>query len=204
MRDAGVDRMAIELDGWDAPSHDELRGVLGSFDCVMSALVAAREIGLDTQVQTAINAINRHNLDEIADLVEEVKARAWSLTLEGDEFEKVFHDIYAISERASFEVKTADAGYREFLARRQREIGEVPDQTVLHPTGFIFISHTGEIHPSGFLPVSAGNVHCDSLREVYRNSSLFSILGEFDASRETAGSGKSAKYAEVRGLALML
>lgn len=206
LKDAGVDRMAIELDGWDAPSHDELHRVLGCFDCVMSALEAARDIGLDTQVQTTVNAVNRHNLEEIADLVEEVKARAWSLTLEGDEFEKVFHDIYAISERASFDVKTGDVRYLAFLARRLKQIGEAPDPVAnsADGRGFIFISHTGEIHPSGFLPVSAGNVRDNSLVDVYRNSSLFSIVAEHDAFRETAANGKNSKYAEVRGLALML
>jgi MoaA/NifB/PqqE/SkfB family radical SAM enzyme len=198
LKDAGVDRMAIDLDGWDAPSHDEFWGVLGSFDCVMSALEAAREIGLDTQVQTTVNALNRYSLDEIAALVEEVQARAWSLTLAGDEFEKVFHDIYAIAARASFNVKSGDKRYREFLVRRLRELGEAPDATG-EATGFIFISHTGEIHPNGFLPVSAGNVRYDSLLEVYRNSSLFSIAFE-----NTAVSGNNPKYAEARDLALML
>jgi radical SAM protein with 4Fe4S-binding SPASM domain len=47
--------------------------------------------------------------------------------------------------------------------------------------GFVFISHTGEIYPSGFLPVSAGNVRRDSLAAVYRESSLFQSLR--DASR---------------------
>ena len=44
--------------------------------------------------------------------------------------------------------------------------------------GFVFISHTGEIYPSGFLPVSGGNVRNDSLVDVYQNSSLFRILRE--------------------------
>jgi MoaA/NifB/PqqE/SkfB family radical SAM enzyme len=39
--------------------------------------------------------------------------------------------------------------------------------------GLVFVSHTGEIYPSGFLYVSAGNVRRDSLIEVYRNSPLF-------------------------------
>ena len=42
--------------------------------------------------------------------------------------------------------------------------------------GFVFISHTGEIYPSGFLPIRAGNVRVDSLTDVYRNSSLFRTL----------------------------
>ena len=39
--------------------------------------------------------------------------------------------------------------------------------------GFMFISHTGDIFPSGFLPINAGNVREKSLAEVYRESELF-------------------------------
>jgi radical SAM protein with 4Fe4S-binding SPASM domain len=42
--------------------------------------------------------------------------------------------------------------------------------------GFVFVSHTGEIFPSGFLPVSGGNVLHDSLTDVYRHSDLFRSL----------------------------
>lgn len=44
--------------------------------------------------------------------------------------------------------------------------------------GFVFISHTGEIYPSGYLPASGGNVRNDSLVDVYQNSSLFRMLRE--------------------------
>ena len=195
-KEAGVDRIAIGLDGWDAASHDEFRGTLGSFDCAMSALEAAREIGLDTQVQTTVTAVNRYRLDEIAGVVERVHARAWSLALAGDEFQKVFEDIYEISRWASFDIKTGDARYRRFLTR----MGEDSEPA----GGFVYISQTGEIHPSGFLPVSAGNVRDDSIVEVYRNSSLFSILRGREAAVGLAAECHEAKYAEVRGLALML
>jgi radical SAM protein with 4Fe4S-binding SPASM domain len=42
--------------------------------------------------------------------------------------------------------------------------------------GFVFISHRGDVCPSGFLPLSAGNVRNESLREIYRNSELFRSL----------------------------
>src|SRR5262249_10566413 len=42
--------------------------------------------------------------------------------------------------------------------------------------GFVFVSHTGEIYPSGFLPISAGNVRKDSLIDIYRDSPLFRDL----------------------------
>jgi len=42
--------------------------------------------------------------------------------------------------------------------------------------GFCFVSHTGEVYPSGFLPISAGNVRERSLAEIYRQSPLFREL----------------------------
>ena len=42
--------------------------------------------------------------------------------------------------------------------------------------GFVFISHIGDIFPSGFLPLKAGNVKKQSLGDVYRASELFLSL----------------------------
>ncbi|MGC8685929.1 MAG: TIGR04053 family radical SAM/SPASM domain-containing protein [Thermoplasmata archaeon] len=39
--------------------------------------------------------------------------------------------------------------------------------------GTIFISHIGEIQPTGFLPVIAGNVRKDNIVDVYLNSKIF-------------------------------
>jgi len=47
--------------------------------------------------------------------------------------------------------------------------------------GFVFISHTGSVHPSGFLPFSAGNVKCTPLAELYRESPLFEALRDSHA-----------------------
>ena len=43
-------------------------------------------------------------------------------------------------------------------------------------SGFLFISHKGEIQPSGFLPLTAGNVRGDSLVRIYRDHPLFRAL----------------------------
>ncbi len=39
--------------------------------------------------------------------------------------------------------------------------------------GMFFISHVGEVYPSGFLPLIAGNVRESTLREIYLNSKIF-------------------------------
>lgn len=46
--------------------------------------------------------------------------------------------------------------------------------------GFVFVSHRGEVHPSGFLPVSAGNVRRAKLVDIYRHSPLFTGLRDPD------------------------
>ena len=47
--------------------------------------------------------------------------------------------------------------------------------------GFVFVSHTGEVFPSGFLPVCGGNVRTQKLADIYRLSPLFRTLRDPDA-----------------------
>jgi len=42
--------------------------------------------------------------------------------------------------------------------------------------GFVFVSHVGEVYPSGFLPLAAGNVRRQTLADIYQNSPLFVSL----------------------------
>jgi len=54
-------------------------------------------------------------------------------------------------------------------------IGRAP-RGVNEGKGFVFISHIGEVYPSGFLPLKAGNVKHQSLGDIYRSSDLFTSL----------------------------
>ncbi len=202
-RDCGLARMAISLDGPDAETHDTFRGVRGSFDRAMAALREAQKIGLDTQLQTTVTRRNMHKLRAVAQLAEEIGTRMWSVfflvvtgraaatdDLTAEEYEQVFEVLYDVSQNSSFDVKTTEAmHYRRYVAQRLKQDGqgEGTSRKVMYRTagvsdgkGFVFVSHTGEICPSGFLPLSAGNVLRDSLVEVYRNSSLFRTLRDMD------------------------
>ncbi|HET7623014.1 MAG TPA: TIGR04053 family radical SAM/SPASM domain-containing protein [Gemmatimonadaceae bacterium] len=121
-----------------------------------------------------------------------------------EEFERVFHRLYDISATASFDIKTTAAPhYRRVVLQRQlseRRGGsrtEAPTpltaglgfsiadgvgraRGVNDGNGFVFVSHLGEIYPSGFLPLSAGNVRTHDLADVYRNSHLFRVLRDPD------------------------
>ena len=198
---AGIARMAISLDGPDATTHDEFRGIPGTFDRAMFALRHARDIGLDTQLQTTVTRRNMARLAEVAEIAKEVRTRMWSLfflivtgraeesdDLLAPEYEQVFEFMYELSKTAPFGVKTTEAmHYRRYVAQRiKAEHGVTENQNakgvafrtagVSDGKGFVFVSHTGEIFPSGFFPVSGGNVLDDSLTDVYRNSDLFLTL----------------------------
>jgi radical SAM protein len=200
-KQAGVTRMAISVDGHNAASHDDFRGVPGTFDRAMFALAHARDIGLDTQFQTTVTRRNMEHLPEIAEIVKEMGSKMWSLfflivtgraleddDLRADEYEDVFKFMYELSKTAPFGVKTTEAmHYRRYVAQRTRaEHGITENQNakgvafrtagVSDGKGFVFVSHQGEIFPSGFLPVTGGNVLRDSLTDVYRNSDLFKTL----------------------------
>ncbi len=218
----GVARMAISIDGANAASHDTFRGVPGTFDRAMLALHHARSIGLDTQFQTTVTRRNLADLYRIADLVTDVGSKMWSLfflvvtgrALRGDdltaeEYERAFEVLYDISTTAPFDVKTTEGmHYRRFVAQHEKHLGKdrsegVGARKVMWRTagvsdgkGFVFVSHTGDIYPSGFLPLKAGNVLHDSLVDVYRDSSLFRILRDADQREGKCG---DCEYRKICG-----
>jgi radical SAM protein with 4Fe4S-binding SPASM domain len=59
--------------------------------------------------------------------------------------------------------------------------------SVLAGDGFAFVSHVGEVYPSGFLPKSAGNVRESSVAERYRESDLFTALRDREKLRGKCG-----------------
>jgi len=64
---AGIRRISISIDGATAKSHDEFRGVAGSFDGCLRGIEAARRGGLDFQINTTIS---RHNVQELGAILE--------------------------------------------------------------------------------------------------------------------------------------
>jgi radical SAM protein len=62
--------------------------------------------------------------------------------------------------------------------------------------GFVFVSHHGTVHPSGFLPLAAGDVRTGRLADIYRTSPLFTGLR--DRTRLSGRCG-SCEFAPVCG-----
>ena len=204
LKDAGLARLAVSLDGARAPSHDLFRGVDGSFDRTFEILRDARELGLTTQVNTSITQLNRHELDRIASDLAALGIELWSVffvvptgrateldLLDPHDVETVLEDLARLSETAPYDLKTTAAPhFRRVLLQKKHKRSDVRGiadgigraaRGVNDGQGVLFVSHQGEVFPSGFLPVSCGNVREDSLAEIYREHPTFRALRDPDA-----------------------
>jgi len=209
LKQCGLGRLAISLDGPDAQVHDTFRRVRGSFEWTLRAVRWAREIALPVQINTTITKHNLAHLDAMIELVQKLDIVLWSVfflvptgrgsageLISAEQFEQVFEKLYETAQRVKFDIKSTEAQhYRRFLLQRRNEEkrkgnGQRPPEPDVHTSdgigraprgindgkGFVFVSHHGEVFPSGFLPISAGNVRKQSLTELYRHSPLFVSL----------------------------
>ncbi len=218
--DLGISRMALSLDGATAAIHDEFRGEPGSYDAIMRAAEAAREFGVSLQINTTVTAATAPDLPGIANLVEALGAVMWEVfflvpigrgrsleSLPPEHSERVMAWLYRRQRGAPFRVITVEAPhYRRVAAEIQaEEIGDThPVGSTRAGRGFLFVSHTGEVYPSGFLPVSVGNVREVDPVHLYRTAPLLRRLRDTDRFhgecgrcryRETCGGSRSRAYA---------
>jgi radical SAM protein with 4Fe4S-binding SPASM domain len=254
MKEAGLVRLGISLDGSTPEIHDAFRGLPGAWARTIQAIEWANEAGIPIQVHTTVSRHNVHDLDNLCNLFEKLAIVMWNVfflvpvgrgqlddMLSGEEFEQVFGKIYELSRRANFQIKTTEAmHYRRYLLQHkleERKMGHghghpgAPHPGTAHPgaalkghdfsraeqasnnnegalaaegnaayepgaptadaatrnrswatrrvndgKGFMFISHVGNIYPSGFLPIHAGNIRETPLADIYRNAPIFKAL----------------------------
>ena len=240
LKEAGLVRLGISLDGSTPGIHDTFRGLPGAWARTIQAIEWANEAGIPIQVHTTISRHNAHDLDSLCALFEKLAIVMWNVfflvpvgrgqlgdLLSGEEFEQVFGKIYQLSHRVSFQIKTTEAmHYRRYLlqhnleerrmghghpgsmgARHEYEPGtpmsDAKTRTASWATrrvndgkGFLFVSHVGNVYPSGFLPIQAGNIRETSLSEIYRNAPIFKALRNTSRLEGKCG---ACEYKEICG-----
>lgn len=193
LRDAGLGRVAISLDGPDAASHEALRCIPGSFEMSLHAAERVTEAGLGLQVNTTVTRHNVDRLDDTAAVVESMGASMWSVFFlvpvgrgrheEGiapSQYEAAFERLYAASRQRPFAVKTTEAPfYRRYVLQRGDNPQLGPARAPLgvnDGNGVLFVAHDGAIQPSGFLPIECGRFPQDSVVATYRHHPTFRAL----------------------------
>jgi AdoMet-dependent heme synthase len=262
LKEAGLVRLGISLDGSTPEIHDTFRGLAGAWARTIQAIEWANEAGIPIQVHTTISRHNAHDLDNLCALFEKLDIVMWNVfflvpvgrgqqadLLSGEEFEQVFGKIYELSHRVSFQIKTTEAmHYRRYLlqhnleerkmghghpgghpgaalkghgfSRAEAAIGkegasapaayepgaptaDAKTRTASWATrrvndgkGFMFISHVGNVYPSGFLPIHAGNIRETPLSEIYREAPIFKSLRD---TSKLEGKCGACEYKEICG-----
>ncbi|MFE7856087.1 TIGR04053 family radical SAM/SPASM domain-containing protein [Streptomyces sp. NPDC057403] len=159
-----------------------------------------------------LGALTAAETEDVLHFVHDVGLTVPAKTTEAHHFRRVALQRRILAERGEDHVAVLGLGplYRE-LRERAAESGldgtvrrvRRPPLDVNAGRGFVFVSHTGDVHPSGFLPLSAGNVRTSPLTSVYRTSPLFTALrspgmlqGRCGACefREVCGGSRSRAY----------
>ena len=199
LKEAGVDRCSISIDGADAASHDAFRGVPGAFDASMRGIGYLKEAGLPFQINTTVTRNNLHSFKKIFELCERIGAAAWHIFLlvpmgraagladqviTAEEYEDVLHWLYDFRKTTSMHLKaTCAPHYYRIMRQRAHEEGvsvspatfgmDALTRGCLGGTGFCFISHTGQVQPCGYLELNCGNIRETPFPEIWRNSAYF-------------------------------
>lgn len=199
LKASGLMRLAVSLDGSTAELHDGFRGVPGSYQRTLDAIAWCNEAGLPVQVNTTVSKNNLADLNSMIDLLKSVGVVLWSVfflvptgraqqrdLLSPEQHEQVFAKLYQTSKQVKFHIKTTEGQhYRRYVLQRkasepnsrtQEDLISTAPRGVNDGKGFMFVSHVGEVYPSGFLPLSAGNVLWEPLADIYQASPLFRAL----------------------------
>lgn len=205
LKRAGVQRMSLSLDGATRETHDAFRGVTGTFDRTLDAVQRAHDAGLSLQINTTLTRGNLHEYPAFRDLMFELKPAMWSLFLivptgragiadmpDPHDLERVFEDMANLVGNAPFAIKTTE-GHHFRRVMKQKSGGRAARPGMRSPLGIrdgrgvMFISHTGDVSPSGFLPIECGNVRDRDPAEIYQTHPIFISLRDSDSLRGKCG-----------------
>jgi AdoMet-dependent heme synthase len=222
LKDAGIQRLSISLDGSSAASHDNLRAVDGAFEGALAGMAACREAGLPFQVNTTVTRANRQELMAIYELAIKLGAAAHHVfvlvpmgrgaeireeLVHPDEYEETLRWLLARQREGRLFIKPTCAPqyyrlWRQDAAERGEKISaathgmEAMTKGCLGGQGFAFVSYKGSVQPCGYLELPAGDIRETAFPEIWAHSELFRQLRRVDDYR---GKCHTCQYRKVCG-----
>ena len=207
IRRAGFRRVSVSLDGADAGTHDEFRGVDGAFVMALAGLDELRKVGQAVQINCTIAAHNADQLDEFHELARTLGAEALHLfllvpvgcgvqiadshQLPPERYEQVLEwvcDRQAAPPDAGapLELKATCAPHYYRIAAG-RGLAPKRSRGCLGGVSVAFVSHAGDVFPCGYLPVVCGSVRRTPLADIWRGSPVFADLRDYDRLKGKCG-----------------
>lgn len=210
LKEAGVQRISVSIDGSTAGRHDAIRGVRGAFDAAMAGLAACREAGLGFQLNTTVMRQTAGDLAATRELAVRLGAEAWHVFMlvptgrgqiddevSPTEYEAILHQIYRLAQGSPIPIRvTCGPHFQRVAAQERRKAGAAPNLVAGRPgggggldhttrgclagNGYCFVSARGDVMPCGYFPVSAGNLRERSFGELYLEAALFRALRDVE------------------------
>jgi radical SAM protein len=206
-----VSAVSMSLDGSDAKRHDGIRNVGGCFDYTMAAWEWTAELEIPLLVNTVVSEATADDIAGIYALLRTKKLIRWSLffliavgrgrylvPVGTERAEEIMRWMCEVSLEAPFVIGSTEApSYRRIAVDALRAAGWSDERiaaTPLHAgfgirdgNGVVFVSKTGDVYPTGFLPLSGGNVRQRGLIDIYRESEVFTSIREVDTFKGKCG-----------------
>ena len=220
---AGVHRVSISIDGSNAETHDNLRGIPGSFKKACAALRRLHAAGVSTQINAIITRLNHHQRNELYALKEELEVDALhcfilvpvgcgaelpqKIRLTPGEIEHFLRWLHHKAQFGSLFVKATcapqyhrilhrDAARRQTTPALQTHGLSATTKGCLAGNGVCFVSHRGDVFPCGYLPLEAGSIRREPLSTIWSHCLLFSELRD---GHQLGGRCGACNYQDVCG-----
>lgn len=198
MKESGIVRVSISLDGVTASMHDRFRGRDGSFELAIRGIETLAAAGIPVQVNTTVAAMNVSQTDSFPAFLDSLGVVAWHVfflvpTGRGhdfkpasvNEYRSMLEGFYRLYKEARIECKaTCAPQFYRLLAER----GEpVHTKGCLAGTGFGFVSSTGIVQPCGFLQTPCGDIREAGFVRAWETSPVLKLLRDDSALKGKCG-----------------
>ena len=202
VKDAGIERVSISLDGATSDVHNKLRMQEGSFEAALNGIQCLNDSGVPFQINMTITRHNAHQLDDVFVLAEQLGAVAVHLfmlvpvgcgeefaeedMLSAEEYEQLLERVTQKEFGGRLEVKVTCGPHYERVVREQSKASRSSQEHAAggHPghkhghvskgclagSGVLFVGHSGDVFPCGYLPVNCGNILQTSVEKIWTES----------------------------------
>jgi len=193
IKDSGITRVSISIDGATADVHNKLRRQEGSFEKALEGTRQLHQKGVPFQINLTLTRQNAHQLEDVYQLAVSLGAAALHIfilvpvgcgrTLTGNdiltppEYEEKLLEICRLDARGQLQIKvTCGPHYARIVRQQGLHKTRIKTKQVEHSrgclagTGVLFVGHQGDVFPCGYLPVKCGNVLKERLFDIWRNS----------------------------------
>ena len=199
LRRRGVVIAAVSLDGFDAATHDRIRGSPGAFDAAVAGMRALTRAGILLHVNITAMEYNLEQMDRLVELVEELGTgillfyqlvpvgrgrKIGQAALDLGANERLIRFMAAAQQHARAIMEpVAGPQYWPFLLQKagiKAGLGLRLAEQVFHGCsagrGFLYIKPNGEVWPCPFLEVACGDARQVGFAKALNQSPVFADL----------------------------